>query len=78
MVAQFTTKTTNSKKAIYFLQFMSYSINKLMFHMLFMSKIFVFSDLTMGASRSPPPCLTSVQSPPKYKAVYMVTFEDQS
>ena len=32
MVSQFTIKTANSKKAIYFLSLMSYSINKLKFH----------------------------------------------
>ena len=45
MVAQFTTKTANSKKAIYFLSLLYYSINKLKFHVLFTSKNFVFSDL---------------------------------
>ena len=46
VVAQFTAKTTNSEKAIYFLSFMSYSINKLKSHMFFTCKSFVYSGFT--------------------------------
>lgn len=46
-----TEKTTNWRKAtyffIYFLPLMSYSIYKLNFQVLFTSKSFVFSDLTL-------------------------------
>ena len=41
-VAEFTAKTINSDIAFYFLSLMSYSINKLKFHMLFTFKNFVF------------------------------------
>ena len=43
VLAQFTTKMTNSKKAIYFLWFMSYSTKS---YMLSTSKRFVFSYFT--------------------------------
>ena len=46
LVAQFTAKTTNSEKAIYFFLLMSCSINKLKSHMLFTSKNFMFSEFT--------------------------------
>ena len=46
VVAQFTAKMTNSEKAIYFLSFMSYSINKLKSHMFFTCKSFVYSGFT--------------------------------
>ena len=46
VVVQFTAKTTNSEKAIYFLSPMSYSIHKLKSHMLFTCKHFLFSDFT--------------------------------
>ena len=46
MVAQFTDKTINSERPIYFLSLMSCSINKLKSHMLFTCKNFKFSDLT--------------------------------
>ena len=42
VVAQFTAKTTNSEKAIYFLSFMSYSINKPKPIKLFTSNDFIF------------------------------------
>ena len=49
VVAQFTAKTTNSEKAIYFLLLMSCSINKLKSHILFtckkFTKMFLISDL---------------------------------
>ena len=49
-VAQFTAKTTNSKKDIYFLSLISCSINKLKSYILFtcksFNKYFMFSDLT--------------------------------
>ena len=44
VVAQFTAKTINSEKAIYFLSLMSCSMKKLKSHMLFTSKNFMFSD----------------------------------
>ena len=40
VVAQFTTKTTNLEKAIYFVSLISCSINKLMSHILFTCKSF--------------------------------------
>ena len=46
VVAQFTAKTANSEKAIYFLSLMSCSINKLKSHMLFTCKHFMSSDFT--------------------------------
>ena len=46
MVAQFTAKTTNSEKAIYFLSLMPCSINKLKPHMLFTCKNFMSFDFT--------------------------------
>ena len=46
IIAQFTAKTTNSKKAIYFLSLMSCLINKLKSHMFFTWKNFMFSDFT--------------------------------
>ena len=48
MVAQFTAKTTNSEKTIYFLSLMSYSINKLKSQMLFTYKNLMFSNFTKG------------------------------
>ena len=45
-VAEFTAKTINSDIAFHFLSLMSYSINKLKFHMLFTFKNFMFSDFT--------------------------------
>ena len=44
VVAQYTGKSTNSEKAIYFLSLMSCSINKLKSHMFFAFKKFMFSD----------------------------------
>ena len=46
-IAQFTAKTTNSEKAIYFLSLMSCSINKLKSQMFFTCKKFMFSNLTL-------------------------------
>ena len=46
MIAQFTVKTTNSEKAIYFLSLVSCSINKLRSEMFFTCKTFMFSDFT--------------------------------
>ena len=50
VVAQFTAKTTNSEKAIYFLSLISCSINKLKSHILFtcksLTKLFMLFDLT--------------------------------
>ena len=46
VIAQFTAKTTNSEKAIYFLSLMSCSINKLKSQMFFTCKNFMFSDFT--------------------------------
>ena len=42
VIAQFTAKTTNSEKAIYFLSIMSFSINKLKSHLLFTYKNLCF------------------------------------
>ena len=42
VIAQFTVKTTNSVKAIYFLSLMSCSINKLKYQMFFTCKNFFF------------------------------------
>ena len=58
VVAQFTTTTTNSKKAVYFLSIISYSVNKLKVYMLFTSKILVFSNFVPenGGETGPPPC----------------------
>ena len=50
VVAQFTAKTANSEKAIYFLSLTSCSINKLKSQMLFTYKNFMFSDFTGGKS----------------------------
>ena len=44
VITQFTTKTTNSEKAIYFLPLISCSINKVKFHMFFTCKNFMVSD----------------------------------
>ena len=46
VVAQLTAKTAISEKAVYFLSFMSYSINKLKSHMLFLSRKFMLYDFT--------------------------------
>ena len=43
VVAQFTAKTTNLEKAIYFVVLISCSINKLMAHILFICKSFTKS-----------------------------------
>ena len=58
VVAQFTTTTTNSKKAVYFLSIISYSVNKLKVYMLFTSKNLVFSNFVPenGGETGPPPC----------------------
>ena len=45
MIAQFTAKTTNSERAIYFLSLMSCSINKLKSQMFFTCKNLMFSEL---------------------------------
>ena len=45
LVAQFTAKTTNAEKAIYFLSIMSCSTNKLKSHRLFTCKSCMFSNL---------------------------------
>ena len=45
MVVQFTAKTTNLEKAIYFLSLMPSPINKPKSQMLFTCKSFMFSDL---------------------------------
>ena len=45
VIAQFTAKTTNSEKAIYFLSIMSFSINKLKSHLLFTYKNLYFMIL---------------------------------
>ena len=57
VVAQFTTTTTNSKKAVYFLSIISYSVNKLKVYMLFTSKNLVFSNFVPenGGETGPPP-----------------------
>ena len=44
MVSQFTSKTINFRKVVYFLSLMSYSLNKPRSQILFTSKIFVFFD----------------------------------
>ena len=46
MVAQFTVKTTNSERAVYFLSLMSCSINKLKSRMLLTCTNFIFFDFT--------------------------------
>ena len=54
VVAQFTAKTTNSVKVIYFLLLTFSSINKLKSHMLFTCKDFMqilFSDLTLNVEK---------------------------
>ena len=53
VIVQFTTKTTHSKKAIYLLSLMSYSISKLKVYMLFTSKTLVFSNFTHKKSFVP-------------------------
>ena len=65
VVAQFTTTTTNSKKAVYFLSIISYSVNKLKVYMLFTSKNLVFSNFVPenGGETGPPPLLPSVFGP---------------
>ena len=45
MIAQFTAKTINLEKAIYFLSLMSCSINKIKSHVFFICKNCIFSDL---------------------------------
>ena len=55
VVAQFTTKITNSKKAIDFLSLMSYSVNQLKSNMLFRSKNFVFVPILRRKNFFPPP-----------------------
>ena len=56
VVAQFTTTTTNSKKAVYFLSIISYSVNKLKVYMLFTSKTLEFSNFVRenGGETGPP------------------------
>ena len=44
VIAQFTAKMKNSEKSIYFLSFMSCSINKLKSHLFFTCKNSMFSD----------------------------------
>ena len=59
VVAQFTAKTTNSEKAIYFLSLISCSISKLKSHFLFTCKSFtkiLFSDLTWKKFFAPGNC----------------------
>ena len=57
VVAQFTTTTTNSKKAVYFLSIISYSVNKLKVYMLFTSKNLVFSNFVPeNGGETGPPC----------------------
>ena len=46
MIAQFTAKTTNPEKALYFLSLMSCPVNKLKSQMFFKCKNFMFSDFT--------------------------------
>ena len=46
VVAQFTVKTTNSERAVYFLSLMSCSINKLKSRMLLTCTNFIFFDFT--------------------------------
>ena len=46
MIAQFTAKTTNPEKALYFLSLMSCSVNKLKSQMFFKCKNVMFSDFT--------------------------------
>ena len=64
VVAQFTTTTTNSKKAVYFLSIISYSVNKLKVYMLFTSKNLVFSNFVQeNGGETGPPLLPSVFGP---------------
>ena len=59
VVVQFTAKTTNSEKAIYFLSLISCSISKLKSHFLFTCKSFtkiLFSDLTWKKFFAPGNC----------------------
>ena len=53
VIAQFTAKTTNSEKAIYFLLLMSCAIIKLKSCMFFSCKKLVFSDFTWKKSFAP-------------------------
>ena len=46
VVAQFSSKTINSEKALYFLSLMSCSMNKLKSHMLFTCKNCMFCNIT--------------------------------
>ena len=62
-ITQFTAKATNSKKAIYFLSIMSFSINKLKSHLLFTCKNLCFMILCGKKSFAPgnvPPPLSPV------------------
>ena len=70
VIAQFTAKTTNSEKTIYFLSLMSYSINKLKSRMLFTCKKFMFFNFTQNKnffcnlSNPPPPPLPPASPTP--------------
>ena len=63
-VCQFTAKTTNSEKSIYFLSLTSCSIRKLKFHMLFTCKNFVFRFYVKKnfCSKKCAPCIYELQS----------------
>ena len=50
VITQFTAKTINSEKAIYFLSLMSCSIKKLKFHTFFTCNSFIFSDCSWKKS----------------------------
>ena len=53
MTAQFTAKTTNSEKAIYFLPLMSCSTNKVKSHMSLTCENVIFSDFTRKKNFAP-------------------------
>ena len=77
VIAQFTAKTTNSEKTIYFLSLTSYSINKLKSRMLYTCKKFMFSNFTQKkyffCNLSPPPPLP-LPLPPHFSTALLCKF----
>ena len=79
MIAQFTAKTRNSEKTIYFLSLMSYSINKLKSRMLFTCKKFMFFNFTQNKNffcnlSNPPPPLYPLPLPPPFSMALLCKF----
>ena len=78
VIAQFTAKTTNSEKTIYFLSLMSYSINKLKSRMLFTCKKFMFFNFTQKkiffCSLSNPPPPSPLPLPPPFSMALLCKF----